>query len=160
MKERAVSVSVLSVALALFLAGAGWGEPLQKKSISLEDARKAAAAGAAEAKKNKWTMAIAVVDDGGLLVYFERIDETQFGSIDIAIGKARTAASLKRPTKAIEDALNKGQYAILSFPNVLSREGGLPIFADGKVIGAIGVSGGTSSEDAQVANAGVDALKK
>jgi len=160
MKERAVSVSVLSVALALFLAGAGWGEPLQKKSISLEDARKAAAAAAAEAKKNKWTMAIAVVDDGGLLVYFERIDETQFGSIDIAIGKARTAASLKRPTKAIEDALNKGQYAILSFPNVLSREGGLPIFADGKVIGAIGVSGGTSSEDAQVANAGVDALKK
>ena len=160
MKERAVSVSVLSVALALFLAGAGWGEPLQKKSISLEDARKAAAAATAEAKKNKWTMAIAVVDDGGLLVYFERIDETQFGSIDIAIGKARTAASLKRPTKAIEDALNKGQYAILSFPNVLSREGGLPIFADGKVIGAIGVSGGTSSEDAQVANAGVDALKK
>ena len=105
-------------------------------------------------------MAIAVVDDGGLLVYFERIDETQFGSIDIAIGKARTAASLKRPTKAIEDALNKGQHAILSFPNILPREGGLPIFADGKVVGAIGVSGGTSSEDAQVATAGVDALKK
>ena len=160
MRGRAVSVSVISVVLALFLAGAGWGEPLQKKSISLEDARKAAAAAAAEAKKNKWTMAIAVVDDGGLLVYFERIDETQFGSIDIAIGKARTAASLKRPTKAVEDALNKGQYAILSFPNILPREGGLPIFADGKVIGAIGVSGGTSPEDAQVANAGVDALKK
>ena len=160
MRGRAVSVSVISVVLALFLAGAGWGEPLQKKSISLEDARKAAAAAAAEAKKNKWTMAIAVVDDGGQLVYFERIDETQFGSIDIAIGKARTAASLKRPTKALEDALNKGQYAILSFPNILPREGGLPIFADGKVIGAIGVSGGTSSEDAQVAKAGVDALKK
>ena len=160
MRGRAVSVSVISVVLALFLAGAGWGEPLQKKSISLEDARKAAAAAATEAKKNKWTMAIAVVDDGGLLVYFERIDETQFGSIDIAIGKARTAASLKRPTKALEDALNKGQYAILAFPNILPREGGLPIFADGKVVGAIGVSGGTSTEDAQVANAGVDALKK
>jgi len=160
MRGRAVSVPVISFVLALILAGAGWGEPLQKKSISLEDARKAAAAAAAEAKKNKWTMAIAVVDDGGLLVYFERIDETQFGSIDIAIGKARTAASLKRPTKAVEDALNKGQYAILSFPNILPREGGLPIFADGKVIGAIGVSGGTSPEDAQVANAGVDALKK
>jgi uncharacterized protein GlcG (DUF336 family) len=146
--------------IALFLAGAGWGEPLQKKSISLEDARKAAAAAAAEAKKNKWNMAIAIVDDGGLLVYFERIDETQFGSIDIAIGKARTAASLKRPTKALEDALNKGQHAILSFPNILPREGGVPILADGKVVGAIGVSGGTSSEDAQVATAGVDALKK
>jgi glc operon protein GlcG len=160
MRERAVPVSVLSVALALFLAGAGWGEPLLKKSLSLEDARKAAVAAAAEAKKNKWNMAIAVVDDGGMLIYFERIDETQFGSIDIAIGKARTAASLKRPTKALEDALNKGQNAILSFPNILPREGGLPIFADGKVIGAIGVSGGTSSEDAQVATAGVDALKK
>ena len=159
MRQRAVSVSVVSVVLAMFLAGAGWGEPLQKKSISLEDARKAAVAAAAEAKKNKWNMAIAVVDDGGHLIYFERIDETQFGSIDIAIGKARTAASLKRPTKAVEDALNKGQYAILSFPNVLPREGGLPIFADGKVIGAIGVSGGTSSEDAQVGKAGVDALK-
>lgn len=160
MRRRAVSVSVVSVLIALFLAGAGWGEPLQKKSISLEDARKAATAAAAEATKNKWNMAIAVVDDGGHLIYFERIDETQFGSIDIAIGKARTAASLKRPTKALEDALNKGQHAILSFPNILPREGGVPIFADGKVVGAIGVSGGTSSEDAQVATAGVDALKK
>jgi uncharacterized protein GlcG (DUF336 family) len=158
MRGRAVSVSVVSVALALFLAGTGWGEPLQKKSVSLEDARKAAASAVTEARKNKWNMAIAVVDDGGHLIYFERIDETQFGSIDIAIGKARTAASLKRPTKALEDALNGGQYAILSFPNILPREGGLPILADGKVVGAIGVSGGKSSEDAQVAKAGVDAL--
>jgi len=160
MRQRAVSVSVISVVLALFLAGTGWGEPLQKKSLSLEDARKAAASAVTEARKYKWNMAIAVVDDGGHLIYFERIDETQFGSIDIAIGKARTAASLKRPTKALEDALNKGQHAILSFPNILPREGGLPIYADGKVVGAIGVSGGTSSEDAQVATAGVDALKK
>ena len=160
MRGRAVSVSVLSVVLALVLAGTGWGEPLQKKSVSLEDARKAAAAAVAEAKKNKWNMAIAVVDDGGQLIYFERIDETQVGSIDIAIGKARTAAYFKRPTKALEDAINGGQHAILSFPNTLPREGGLPIIADGKVIGAIGVSGGKSSEDAQVAIAGVDALKK
>jgi uncharacterized protein GlcG (DUF336 family) len=144
----------------MFIAGTAWGEPLRKMSVSLEDARKAAAAAGAEAVKNKWKMAIAVVDDGGQLVHFERIDETQVGSIDIAIGKARTAAILKRPTKALEDALNKGQYAILAFPNILPREGGLPILADGKVIGAIGVSGGTSSEDAQVASAGVDALKK
>jgi uncharacterized protein GlcG (DUF336 family) len=159
MRGKAVSVSVISVVLALFLAGTGWGEPLQKKSLSLEDARKAATAAAVEAKKNKWSVAIAVVDDGGHLIYFERIDETQTGSIDIAIGKARTAASYKRPTKALEDALNGGQYAVLTYPNTLPREGGLPIFADGKFIGAIGVSGVKSSEDAQCAKAGVDALK-
>jgi uncharacterized protein GlcG (DUF336 family) len=158
MRERAISVSVISVVLALFLAGTGWGAPLQKKSLSLEDARKAGAAAAAEAKKNQWNVAIAVVDDGGHLLYFERIDETQAGSIDIAIGKARTAAYYKRPTKALEEALNGGQHAILTYPNTLPREGGLPIFADGKVVGAIGVSGGKSSEDAQVAKAGVDAL--
>ena len=159
MRGRAISVSVISVMLALFFAGTGWGAPLLKKSLSLEDARKAAAAAATEAKKNKWNMAIAVVDDGGQLIYFERIDETQVGSIDIAIGKARTAAIFKRPTKALEDAINGGQHAILTFPNTLPREGGLPIFADGKCIGAIGVSGGKSSEDAQVGKAGVDALK-
>jgi len=160
MRGRAVSVSVVSVALAMFLAGTVWGEPLRKMSLSLEDARKAATAAAAEAKKNKWNVAIAVVDDGGHLIYFERIDETQIGSIDIAIGKARTAASYKRPTKALEDALNGGQYAVVTYPNTLPREGGLPIFSEGKFLGAIGVSGGKSSEDAQAANAGVDALKK
>lgn len=133
---------------------------MRKMSLSLEDARKAASAAAAEATKNKWNMAIAVVDDGGHLIYFERIDETQTGSIDIAIGKARTAVNYKRPTKALEDALNGGQYAVVTYPNTLPREGGLPIFADGKFLGAIGVSGGKSSEDAQVANAGVNALKK
>jgi glc operon protein GlcG len=159
MRGKALSVSVLSVVLALFLAGTGRGDHLLKKSLSLEDARKAALAAAAEAKKNKWSVAIAVVDDGGHLVYFERIDDTQIGSIDIAIGKARTAVNYKRPTKALEDALNGGQYAIVTYPNTLPKEGGLPIFTEGKPIGAIGVSGVKSSEDAQVAKAGVDALK-
>ncbi|HEX8043062.1 heme-binding protein [Candidatus Deferrimicrobium sp.] len=159
MRGKAVSVSVLSVMLALILAGSGRGELLLKKNLSLEDAKKAASAAAIEAKKNKWNMAIAVVDDGGQLIYFERTDETQIGSIDIAISKARTAAYFKRPTKALEDAINGGQHAIMSFPNTLPREGGLPIFADGKCIGAIGASGGRSSEDAQVAKAGVDAFK-
>lgn len=159
MRGKAVSVSVLSVLLAVVLAGTGRGEPVLKKSLSLEDAKKAASAAAIEAKKNKWNMAIAVVDDGGQLIYFERTDETQIGSIDVAIGKARTAAYFKRPTKALEDAINGGQHAIMTFPNTLPREGGLPIFADGKCIGAIGASGGKSSEDAQVAKAGVDAFK-
>jgi uncharacterized protein GlcG (DUF336 family) len=152
------SVPVFSILLACLFASVAVGEPLQKKSVSLEDAKKAAAAAAAEAKKNKWNMAIAILDDGGNLVYFERIDETQIGSIDIAIGKARTAVAYKRPTKVLEDVLNSGQYAILSFPNTLPREGGLPILWDGKVIGSIGVSGGTSPQDAQVAKAGVEAL--
>lgn len=160
MKRWSVSVWVASVLLAFVFAGTGRSEPLSKKCISLADAKKAAAGAVAEAKKNKWNMAIAVVDDGGHLVYFERIDETQFGSPDIAIGKARTAAAFKRPTKALEDALNSNQAAILSFPNTLPREGGLPILHDGKVIGAIGVSGAKGSEDAQVAQAGVDALIK
>ena len=159
MKGRAIFVPVISAMLALLFAGTGWGEPVLKKSLSLEDARKAASAAAIEAKKNKWNMAIAVVDDGGHLIYFERTDETQIGSIDIAIGKARTAAYFKRPTKALEDAINGGQNAIMTFPNTLPREGGLPIFADGKCIGAIGASGGKSSEDAQVAKAGVDVFK-
>jgi glc operon protein GlcG len=132
---------------------------MRKNSLSLEEARKAAASAAAEARKNKWTMAIAVVDDGGHLIYFERIDETQIASIDIAIGKARTAVNFKRPTKALEDAINGGQYAVLTFPNSIPREGGLPILVDGKVVGGIGVSGGKSSEDTQVAIAGMDALK-
>jgi glc operon protein GlcG len=135
------------------------GEPLQKKSLSLEDARKAAAAAATVAKKNKWNMAIAVVDDGGHLIYFERIDETQIASVDIAVGKARTAVNFKRPTKALEDAIAGGRNALLAIPNMTPLEGGLPILIDGKVAGGIGVSGGMSSEDAQVAKAGVDALK-
>jgi glc operon protein GlcG len=153
-----IGVAVLAAVLA---AGTAYGELLAKKSLSLEDARKAAAGAAAEAKKNGWKMAIAVVDDGGHLIYFERIDDTQIGSIDVSIGKARTALAFKRPTKALEDAINTGQNAaILSFPNVLPREGGIPFVVDGKVVGAIGVSGGKSSEDAQVASAGIDALKK
>ncbi|MGE5698776.1 MAG: GlcG/HbpS family heme-binding protein [Deltaproteobacteria bacterium] len=159
MNRPAGPVSVLSVLLALAFASAGFAEPVTKKSLSLEDAKKVAASAAAEAKKNKWNMAIALLDDGGNLLYFERTDETQIGSIDVAIGKARTAAMFKRPTKALEDALNKGQYAIATFPNSVPREGGLPIYSEGKFIGAIGVSGGTSAEDAQVAKAGTDALK-
>ncbi|MBI5905678.1 MAG: heme-binding protein [Deltaproteobacteria bacterium] len=156
---KRTAVILCSALLAALLSGTGRGEPVPKPGISLEDARKAAAAAVAEAKKNNWKMAVAVVDDGGHLVYFERIDDTQFGSVDIAIGKARTAAAFKRPTKALEDALNAGQPAIMTFPGILPREGGLPLLSGGKVIGAIGVSGGKSSEDAQVARAGTDAVK-
>ena len=100
------------------------------------------------------------VDDGGHLVYLQRIDETQAGSIDVAIGKARTSVLFKRPSKALEDAVAAGRNAILAIPHALPLQGGLPIVVDGKVIGAVGVSGVTSAQDEQVAKAGIDALGK
>ena len=136
------------------------GELLTKKSLSLKDAKKIAAGAAAEARKNKWNLDIAVVDDGGHLIYFERTDGTLLASADLAIGKARTAVAFQRPTKALEDALNSGQYAILSYPNAIPREGGLLIVVDGKIVGGIGVSGCKPSEDGQVAKAGVDAFSE
>ena len=115
---------------------------------------------AAEAMKNKWTVAIAVVDESGNLIAFPKIDDTQVGSIDIAIGKARTAARMKRPTKALEDAVAGGRTVMLAVDGITPLEGGVPVMLDGRVIGAVGVSGVTSQQDAQVAQSGAAALKK
>ena len=156
---RVIGAVAAGVAAVAVLAGSTPADMITKRSLSLADARKIGAAAEAEAKKNNWKVSIAVVDDGGHLVYFQRIDDTLFASVDIAIGKARTAVSFKRPTKALEDAINTGQNnAILTFPGAVPREGGLPIMADGQMVGGIGVSGVKSSEDAQVAKAGADAL--
>ncbi|HUC54297.1 MAG TPA: heme-binding protein [Candidatus Cybelea sp.] len=129
--------------------------------ISLENARKAAAPAQAEAAKNNWTVAVAIVDPGGNLVYYEKMDNTQLGSANVAIEKARTAALFKRPTKAFQDALAAGGDAvrILRLPGVTPVEGGIPLIADGKIVGAIGVSGATSAQDAQCAKAGADTMK-
>jgi uncharacterized protein GlcG (DUF336 family) len=112
----------------------------------------------AEALKNKWTMVVAIVDDGGHLVYLQRMDNTQIGSIEVAIQKAKTAISFKRPTKAYEDMVAQGKTDILGVPGVIPIEGGLPLIIDGQYIGAIGVSGGTRQQDGVVAKAAVDAL--
>ena len=127
--------------------------------ITLEQAKKAIAAAEAEARKNNWWMAIAVVDTSSKLVAFERMDNTQVGSIDIALGKATTANNLKRPTKVLQDAIGAGGGGLrfLAVPGALPIEGGIPIVADGKIIGAIGVSGAASDQDAQCAMAGVAA---
>jgi uncharacterized protein GlcG (DUF336 family) len=127
--------------------------------ISLEQAKKAVAAAEAEARKNNWWMAIAVVDTSSRLVAFERMDNTQVGSIDIALGKATTANNLKRPTKVLQDAIAAGGGGLrfLAVPGALPIEGGIPIVVDGKIIGAIGVSGAASDQDAQCAQAGVAA---
>jgi glc operon protein GlcG len=129
--------------------------------ISLEDAKKVAAPALAEARKNNWLMAVAIVDPSGNLIYFEKMDNTQLAASDIAVAKARAAAVLKRPTKALQDALAAGGdgLRILGLPDSVPVEGGIPLLIDGKIVGAIGVSGQASSQDAQCAQAGANALK-
>jgi glc operon protein GlcG len=129
--------------------------------ISLENARKAATPALAEAVKNNWNMAVAIVDPAGNLVYYEKMDNTQLGSANVAIDKARSATLFKRPTKALQDALAAGGdgLRILRIQGAVPVEGGIPLVMDGKIVGAIGVSGGTSAQDGQCAKAGADTLK-
>jgi glc operon protein GlcG len=129
-------------------------------SITLEEARRVMAAAEAEANRNQWPMVIAIVDPAGLLVMLHRIDHAQNGSIVIAPQKARTAVDFKRPTKALQDAVAQGgvHLRLLGAPNALPMEGGVPIIRDGAIIGGIGVSGMSSGQDAQVAEAGIAAL--
>jgi uncharacterized protein GlcG (DUF336 family) len=130
-------------------------------SISVEDAKKAAAPALAEAKKNNWTVAVAIVDPSGNLVYYEKMDNTQLGSANISVDKARSAALFKRPTKAFQDALAKGgeNLRVLRLQGTIPVEGGFPLLLDGKIVGGIGVSGATSEQDAQCAKAGADVFK-
>ena len=129
--------------------------------VSLENAKKAAAAAIAEAEKNKWSVAVAIVDPNGTLVYYEKLDNTQIGSAKVAVEKARSSALFKRPTKAFEDALAAGGDGLrtLGLEGAVPLEGGIPLLMDGKIVGAIGVSGAKSSQDAQCAQVGADTLK-
>jgi glc operon protein GlcG len=129
-----------------------------KKVLTLDGAKKVAAAAETEARKNNWNVVIAVVDDGGNLIYLQRIDGAQTGSIDVAIQKARTAQAFKRPTKVFEDAIAGGRNALIALHGALPLEGGLPIVVGGQLVGAIGVSGVKSTEDGQIAKAGADSL--
>ena len=127
-------------------------------SLTIDDAKKAAAACRAEADKQGWKVVIAVVDDGGHLMYLERIDGTQKASSDIAVAKARTAIMFKRPSLAFEEVVKAGRIAVMSLPGATTVEGGIPLVIEGEYVGAIGVSGVKSNEDAQVARAGAQAL--
>jgi glc operon protein GlcG len=130
-------------------------------SITADTAKTLAAPALAEAKKNNWTMAVAIVDTHGELVYFERMDEVQMGSVDIAIAKARSAARFKRATKVFQEGLAAGGdgLRLLGLQGAVPVEGGIPLVVAGKIVGAIGASGGTSQQDGVVAAAGVAALK-
>jgi glc operon protein GlcG len=156
-RTRTLSITFAALLLAAVSAAA---QTVDRRVITLDGAKAILAAAEAEALKNKWTVAIAVVDESGNLIAFHKIDDTQMGSIDIAIGKARTAARMKRPTKALEDAVAGGRTVMLALEGVTPLEGGVPVTIDGRVIGAVGVSGVTSQQDAQVAQAGVAALKR
>jgi glc operon protein GlcG len=129
--------------------------------ISTESAKNAGAASIAEARKSSWTMAIAVVDTGGYLVYFEKMQDTQTASVDLAIEKARTSALFKRPTRVFQDGVAAGGdgLRLLRLTGAIPNAGGVPIIANGKLVGAIGVSGGSVDQDEQVAKAGANAAK-
>jgi glc operon protein GlcG len=157
---RGVCLSLLLMIFAMTGAVAQMPNPYGMP-ISLEHAKKAAAPALAEAAKNGWNMAVAIVDPGGNLVYYEKMDNTQLGSVNIAIDKARSAALFKRPTKAFQDALAAGGdgLRILRLQGAVPVEGGFPLVMDGKIVGAIGVSGATSAQDAQCAKAGAYSVK-
>lgn len=129
-----------------------------KQVLTLIDAKRVAAAAEAEALRNDWRVVIAVVDDGGHLLYLQRSHDTQFGSVETAIAKAHAAIAFRRPTKTSEDAVLSGRLIHLALPGVIPAEGGVPLYLNGIVVGGLGISGVRSSEDGQVAAAGLAAL--
>lgn len=135
-------------------------ELVTKKALTLAVAKEIAAASSRFAQKNKWNVVITVVDDGGHMVYFERMDGVQTGSIEVAIRKAKTAVAFKRPTRLFEEAVADGRTVLVALPGGMPFEGGVPITVGEEVIGAVGVSGVTAQQDGMIAQAGVDALPK
>jgi uncharacterized protein GlcG (DUF336 family) len=160
MSIKAVVGAAVVASMAVFSSSALAQAPYGM-NVSVDVAKKAAAGAVAEARKNNWFMAIAVTDTAGNLVYFERMDNTQTGSINIAIGKARSAAQFRRPTKVFQDLIAKGSEFtyLLGLEGASVVQGGIPIVQDGKIVGGIGVSGGTGPQDVQVAEAGLAGLK-
>lgn len=160
MQRINLSGIVVAVALAS-LASFATAEitPFYGAPVNLETAKKIAAGAMAEARKNNWKMAVAVVDTSGMLIYYEMMDDTQTASAGVAIDKGRTAATWRRPSKDFEQGIADGRVALLGLSGVTPIEGGLPIVVGGKVIGGVGVSGGASTQDAQCARTGLDTLK-
>jgi glc operon protein GlcG len=164
MTRQCISTSFASIALLVLmplpaLTQTPFAPPPQIPyglSVSTESAKNVAAAAIAEAQKNNWKMAIAIVDTGGYLVYFEKMQDTQTGSVELAIEKARTAALFRRPTKVFQDGVAAGGEGLrlLRLTGAIPIDGGVPIIVDGKVLGAVGVSGGSGEQDGQVAKAG------
>ena len=159
-KAKFLSLVVGTVLVFVAASASAQAPPPYGLPITLEQAKKAMAGAEAEAKKNNWPVVIVILDSGGQLVMLQRLDNTQWGSVEVAKEKARSAVALRRPTKALQDLIAQGG-ANLRLLNIgySVLEGGIPIIVDGKIIGSIGVSGVTSQQDAQIAQAGIDALK-
>ena len=159
LKKTLTSLSLALFALpALQAAAQEAPRPGYGPNINITAAKKIAAGVVAECAANKWNVAVAVVDTAGNLVYFERIEDTQTVSMDIAVMKAKGAALYRRPTRVFAEQINKGNPAFATLPGVVGSPGGVPIFVGGKVIGAVGVSGVTGDQDEQCAKAGVAAM--
>jgi glc operon protein GlcG len=148
---------LVAAALAALTVGASAQDkrPDYGTAVNAAGAKKIAAGVVAECQKNGWNVAVAVVDNHGFLVYFERMDNTQTASMDIAVGKAKAAATYRRPTRVFMEAINKGGPATVTLPGVFASPGGLPIMVDGKVTGGVGVSGVTGDQDEQCSKAGL-----
>ena len=151
---------VLTLLGALALSLAAQAQLPVKRVVNLATAKQVVAAAEAEALKRGATVVIAVMDDSGHLILLERLDDTQVASVDVAIGKARTAAIFRRPSKVFEDQIKEGRVAALALPGATPLQGGVPLVYEGKVIGAIGVSGNTPQEDEDIAKVGAAAMEK
>ena len=159
-KLQIITVGVFYARVTSILFAQAQGPKPYGPPISVESAKKIASVALGEARKNSWYMAIAVVDPSGTLVYYEKMDNTQAGSASVAIDKARTASLFKRPSKAFQDMVAGGQgLRILGLPGAVPIEGGVPLVVDGKIVGAIGVSGDSADHDGICAQAGADTLK-
>jgi len=158
---RLLSLALGAALLFTAASASAQAPPPYGAPITLEQAKKVMAGAEAEAKKNNWPVAIAILDSGGQLVMLQRLDNTQWGSVDVAKDKARSAVAFRRPTKAFQDLIAQGgaNLRLLNVSGASMLEGGTPIVVDGKLIGGIGVSGVTSQQDAQTGQAGIDALK-
>jgi glc operon protein GlcG len=153
------SKAILGFTLGLFAAAASAQAPSYgANDVTLGEAKKIVAGSVAHAQKNKWPVAIAVVDRHGFLVYFERMDDTQTGSVDVALDKAKASAQYRRPTRAFEEGVAKGRVALLGLRGATPITGGVPIVVGGKITGAVGVSGVTADQDEEVAKAGLSGM--
>ena len=161
MKSCRILVFALAVMLFAGMAGAQTPTTPYGAPISLEQAKQVLAGAEAEARKNGWNVVIAILDSGGHLVLLQRLDNTQFASIEVAQQKAYSAVAFRRPTKVFQDGVAAGGEGLrlLKLAGATPVEGGVPLIFDGKIVGSIGVSGVTSQQDNQIAKAGADALK-
>lgn len=156
-----MKTTLRSLAIALFLSlglAPLHAQLATKTTLSLELAKKIAAKAEAFSAEKKWNVVVAIVDDGGNLILLQRMDGTQLGSLEVATGKAKTALRFKRPTKAFEDAVAGGRQVVLSIPDAVLIEGGVPLTVNGAIVGAIGISGMTSAQDGEIAAAALTVL--